>query len=269
MGSRTERRPMHHLRMEFMAKCLGKRPEFLMQERPWSPSLSINLPQRHSVLLKILAPLRWAIAIRSSSGLSSFLTLTIGKASDQAAVWLFCAVSSWQWFQGLEVSSRAVSESLQARSSQADCVSFCCGDESWSAYQTSVALITSPWGNVREGSNLLMRPCQAKDDDRKHGRDSDRSVVERRPRPPCRIGRDVCDQPTVFSKSHITYFFRVYSYCGVERLKFLFAPEAWGTTQQICEFRDWEAVFQDEECLVLFNLLKIFSNAVKHFGFCL
>ena len=37
-------------------------------------------------------------------------------------------------------------------------------------------------------------------------------------------------------QSHITYFFRVYSYCGVERLKFLFALEAWGTTQQIGEF---------------------------------
>jgi len=45
---------------------------------------------------------------------------------------------------------------------------------------------------VREGSNLLTRPWQAKDDDRKHGRD--RSAAERRPRPPCRIGRDACDQ---------------------------------------------------------------------------
>ena len=61
---------------------------------------------------------------------SRFPTLAIRKASDQAAVWLFCAVSSRQWFQGLGVSSRAVSESLQARLSQADCVSFCCGDES-------------------------------------------------------------------------------------------------------------------------------------------
>ena len=45
---------------------------------------------------------------------------------------------------------------------------------------------------MREGSNLLTKPWQAKDDDRKHGRD--RSVAERRPRPLCRIGRDVCDQ---------------------------------------------------------------------------
>jgi len=43
---------------------------------------------------------------------------------------------------------------------------------------------------------------------------------------------------TFFSQSHITYFFRVYSYCGVERFKFLFALEAWGTMQQICEFGD-------------------------------
>jgi len=69
-------------------------------------------------------------------------TLAIGKASDQAAVWLFCAVSSRQWFQGLGVSSSAASASLQARSSQADCVSFCHGDESWSADQASVVLIT-------------------------------------------------------------------------------------------------------------------------------
>jgi len=61
---------------------------------------------------------------------SRFPTLAIRKASDQAAVWLFCAVSSWQWFQGLGVSSSTASASLQARSSQADCVSFCHGDES-------------------------------------------------------------------------------------------------------------------------------------------
>jgi len=94
-GSRTEERPMRvndRLRIEFMAECLGKRPAFLMQERPWSPSLSTNLPERHSVLLKILASVCRAIAIRSSSGLSRFLTLAIGKASDQAVVWLFCAV---------------------------------------------------------------------------------------------------------------------------------------------------------------------------------
>ena len=45
---------------------------------------------------------------------------------------------------------------------------------------------------MREGSNLLTRLWQAKDDDRKHGRD--RSAEERRPRLPCRIGRDACDQ---------------------------------------------------------------------------
>jgi len=150
------------LRMEFMAECLGKQPAFLMQDRPWRPSLSTNLPQQHSVLSKILAPVRRAIAILSSSGLSRFLTLAIGKDSDQAAVWLFCVVSSRQCFQGLGVSSRVASESLQARSSQTDCVSFCHGDESWSADQASVASITSPWGNVREGSNLLTRPWQAK-----------------------------------------------------------------------------------------------------------
>jgi len=109
-GSRTEGRPMwvnDHLRMEFMAECLGKRPAFLMQKRPWSPSLSTNLPQQHSVLPKIfmLVPVRRAIAIWSLSGLSRFPTLSIGKASDQAVVWLFsCVVSSRQWCQGLGVS---------------------------------------------------------------------------------------------------------------------------------------------------------------------
>jgi len=64
------------------------------------------------------------------SELIRFPTLAIGKASDQAAVWPFCAASSRQWFQGLGVSSSAASAYLQARSSQADCVSFCRGDES-------------------------------------------------------------------------------------------------------------------------------------------
>jgi len=74
------------LRMELMAKCLGKRPAFLVQERPWSPSSSTILPQQHFVLSKLLAPVWRAIAIRSSSGLSKFPTLAIGNASDQAAV---------------------------------------------------------------------------------------------------------------------------------------------------------------------------------------
>jgi len=69
---------------------------------------------------------------------------------------------------------------------------------------------------------------------RKHGRD--RSAAERRPRLPCRFGKDACDQLS-FPKVtfNISYFFRVYSYGGVKRFKFLFALEAWSTTQQICE----------------------------------
>ena len=74
------------LRMELMAECLGKRPGFLVQERPWSPSSSTTLPQRHLELSRILAPVWRAIAIRSLSGLSKFPTLAIGNASDQAAV---------------------------------------------------------------------------------------------------------------------------------------------------------------------------------------
>jgi len=65
-----------------------------------------KLPTERSVLSKIFAPVRRAIVIRSSLGLSRFPSLGIGKASDQSAVWLFCAVSSRQWFQGLGVSSR-------------------------------------------------------------------------------------------------------------------------------------------------------------------
>jgi len=77
-GSKVEGRPMQVndlLRMELMAECLRKRPVFLVQQRPWSPSSSTILPQRHYVLYKILAPVRRAIAIRSSSGLSKFPTL--------------------------------------------------------------------------------------------------------------------------------------------------------------------------------------------------
>jgi len=55
---------------------------------------------------------------------------------------------------------------------------------------------------VREGSNLLTRPWQVKDDDRKHGRD--RSVAEWRPRP--LIGRDACDQQS-FPKVTLLIFF--------------------------------------------------------------
>jgi len=88
-GSKVEARPMQVndlLRMELIAECLGKWPAFLVQKRPWSPSSSTILPQRHFVLSKILAPVRRAIAIRSSSGLSNFPTLAIGNVSDQAAV---------------------------------------------------------------------------------------------------------------------------------------------------------------------------------------
>ena len=64
-------------RMEFMTECLAKRPDNLEQENQWSLTLSTDLPQRHSVLATILATVRRAIAIRSSSELSRFLTLAI------------------------------------------------------------------------------------------------------------------------------------------------------------------------------------------------
>ena len=88
------------------------------------PQLINNLPQRYLEQSRILAPVWRVIAIRSSSGLSKFPTLAIGKAFDQAAVWLSCAASNRQWFQGLLVFSRELSVSLQARSSQAACVPF-------------------------------------------------------------------------------------------------------------------------------------------------
>ena len=69
------------LRMELMAECLGKRPAFLVQERPWSPTSSTTLPQRHLELSRILAPFRRAIAIRSSSGLGHRRIL-VGDTGD-------------------------------------------------------------------------------------------------------------------------------------------------------------------------------------------
>ena len=82
------------LRMELMAECLGKQPTFLVQAKPWSLSSSTILPQRHFVLLKILAPVQRAIAIRSSSGLSKFPTLAI--YSD------YCTNKLYRFWQGLQ-----------------------------------------------------------------------------------------------------------------------------------------------------------------------
>jgi len=100
------------LRMELMAECLGKRPAFLVQESPWSPSSSTILPRWHFVLSKILAPVQRAIAIRSSSRLSKFPTLAIGNASDYAAVWLCCAASNRQWFHRSLVFNRVSNDKL-------------------------------------------------------------------------------------------------------------------------------------------------------------
>jgi len=41
--------------MELMAACLGKRPAFLVQESPWSPSSSTVLPQRDVFCLSVFA----------------------------------------------------------------------------------------------------------------------------------------------------------------------------------------------------------------------
>jgi len=146
-GSKVQGRLMRVndlLRMEFLAECLGKRPAFLVQDKPFEPSSSTILPQRHFVLSKILAPVRRAIAIRSSSGLCTFPTLSIVNTSDQETVWLSCATSSRQWFLGLLVFSRVLSESLLARSSQTAFIPFCSGDESWCSDQASVSPFTSP-----------------------------------------------------------------------------------------------------------------------------
>jgi len=52
---------------------------------------------------------------------------------------------------------------------------------------------------VRDESNLLMRSWQAKDRDRKHGRDRSVAVASM-------SDWQGCLRLTVFSKSHITYF---------------------------------------------------------------
>jgi len=91
---------------------------------------------------------------------------------------------------------------------------------------------------VRKGSNLLTRSWQVKDD-RKHGRN--RSAAEWRPRLPCRIGKDACDQLS-FQKVTLLIF-SMLIYIAVSTTLSSSALEAWGITQQICEFKDWEAVF--------------------------
>ena len=144
-GSRTEGRPMwvnDRLRKDFYGWTSGEAARILHAYvgEAMKPQPVNKLPTVAFRAFENIDTSSQGNAIRSSWELSRFPTLAIGKASDQAAVWLFCAVSSQQWFQGLGVSSREASESMQARSSQADCVSFCHGDESWSADQASVAL---------------------------------------------------------------------------------------------------------------------------------
>jgi len=62
----------------------------------------------------------------------------------------------------------------------------------------------------------------------------DWSVMEQRPRPPCQIGKDACDQLS-FPKVTVTlHIFSMLIFIAVsEASKFLFALEAWGTTHQI------------------------------------
>jgi len=173
-----------------MAECLGKQPAFLMQERPWSPQPVNKLP---AAAFRDVENIGTSSQSNCDSELIRFPTLAIGKAFDQAAVWLFCAVSSQQWFQGFGVSSRAASESLQARSSQADCVSFCHGDESWSADDVSVALITSPWGNVRDGITCWQGPGRRRTT---IGNMAETGLQQNGGQGlhPCWISRDACDQ---------------------------------------------------------------------------
>jgi len=52
-------------RIELMTECLAKWLPFLEQENSWSPTLSTVLPQRHSVLTKILVTVRSVFAIRA------------------------------------------------------------------------------------------------------------------------------------------------------------------------------------------------------------
>jgi len=144
-----------------MAECLGKRPAFFVMERPWIPSSSTILPQRNFVLSKILAPVRRPTAIQNSSGLSRFPTLAIGNASDQskqAVMWLSCAASNQQWFQGLLVFGRVLSESLQVRSSQAACISFVVVMNHGVRTIRQLHRLYPHTGFPGEGSIWLMRP---------------------------------------------------------------------------------------------------------------
>jgi len=50
----------------------------------------------------------------------------------------------------------------------------------------------------------------------------------------------------LFQKSRYFYFFRVYSYCGVKRLKFLFALEA-------CTFSS-SGLYEDEKAIWWINM---------------
>jgi len=71
------------LTMELIAECLGMWPAFLMQESPWSPSLSTNyLPVAFHGFKEIGTSLEGNCNIE----LISFPTLAIRKASNQAAV---------------------------------------------------------------------------------------------------------------------------------------------------------------------------------------
>jgi len=60
------------LRMELMAECLVKQPAFLEHKSPWSSSLSTIYTATAFCAFKILTPVRRAVAIQSSSGLSRF-----------------------------------------------------------------------------------------------------------------------------------------------------------------------------------------------------
>jgi len=89
---------------------------------------------------------------------------------------------------------------------------------------------------VKEGSNLLMRPWQAKNNDRKYGRD--RSAAERRPRPPCRIGKDACDQLSFPKVTLLIFSMFIIIAVSNASSSSLFLKHGALSMQQICELGD-------------------------------
>jgi len=74
-----------------MAKCLGKRPAFLVQERPWSPSSTNFAAAAFCAMKDFGTGLEGNCNTELIRAEQVFGTLATGNASDHAAVWLLCS----------------------------------------------------------------------------------------------------------------------------------------------------------------------------------